>query len=797
MLRHQICALILVLVATVVLAIPPMGSASGAASPPSQAAATGGPTADAGVLIKYQSAVDAWNLSYEEYLPAGFNASVYYPLAVYLGDAGNSTTWVEGGTSGWLGEIGNRTATGEWENGLIANASTFGYILIALNTRSSAGFYANTPCGGPQEQDVVDAIKREEGLRHVAGVYLVGLGAGATGALTTAADHDLLVSGAGVGSLFSDLFELYAYGTAHPGSTAGRLPALIDADNCGVRPSATNGTVDSAFFEHYSTLRFAPANLSGETIWASAGGADDYAPDSPSTWGYLQANNSFFNESCRSATTLGEPSGPSSCTTPRWTLSLANPGRFPSRFVYEENGTHAVEQIDPADMFEFFDGALTSGLFTSSFPPTAFTSVPLPHNSTPSVHATVTPSTAPVGTPIHFSASEVWGGSSPYTFEWIFSDGGTHPSRNVTWTFTRAGDYKETVIVTDASFIRNTSSTTVHIAASPVVTAFPSKGAGEVDRPVHFDPNVQGGFPPYVLNWTFGDGTSATGPEVNHTYAETGTYHVVVNVSDSRGQHVSFDANETIDLPLAANASIGRNITDAGLKIPTEVTAFQGVPPYSVDWYAESDADAHAQLAFAGDTHTLDYTYAQPGDYTSTLNVTDETGATQSFVLKVHVNPRPTASVTSVGNDSIPGESISFYSTLSNGTPPFTAWEWSFGDGANASGPNASHSFQAAGEFEVTFASNDSVGGVAIAFINVTVGNPPGQIIAPAPGSPVEGPASSWGPFGELLFSPLFLVSAFVTGVAVSLRLLLRRPAAGGVRRPPVRPPEGPHLPPP
>jgi pimeloyl-ACP methyl ester carboxylesterase len=247
---------------------------------------------------------------------------------------------------------------------VLSAATAFGAILISLNTRTASGFYANTACGGPQEQDVLDAIALETSTRHVASVYLIGFSMGSVGALTIATRHPGLVRGIALAGRITDLFEAYAYG-----ASVHAAPVGLIVDLCGSMPSPT-GLAAARFFAAESPLRFSPANFSSIRIYATSGGLDRAAPNNYSIWPYAQGNSSLVNASCRVVATLGEPAG---CTTPLGALARAHPGQYLFRYVYEAAAPHTSLQINATDMFRFFTGQVPVGLYTANFPPTVIT----------------------------------------------------------------------------------------------------------------------------------------------------------------------------------------------------------------------------------------------------------------------------------------------------------------------------------------------------------------------------------------------------------------------------------------
>ena len=315
--------------------------------------------------ISYNSSADGFPLSYAEELPAHFVARHSYPLLVYLHGKGKDSVWTPGGSGNGLSNyLSNRNPSGQELRSIVANASHFGFIIIAPSPRTSEGFYTNSSCGGPQEQDTLDAIAAEEALRHISSVYLLGFSMGSTGALSLAGHHPGQFAGVAVTGTITDTFEDYAY---HPGNATGYLTMT-----CGQTPSPTNTSAD-ALMAYLSVARLVPTNFSSTHVWVSSGGQDSSATNNLRYWPFLQVNDTFYNSSCLAATAYGEPTG---CTTPFLNLSLAHPGQYHVRSVYEALGVHALSQLSARDMFEYFLGTVGDGCYLTSYPPGAFSSCP-------------------------------------------------------------------------------------------------------------------------------------------------------------------------------------------------------------------------------------------------------------------------------------------------------------------------------------------------------------------------------------------------------------------------------------
>ena len=166
-------------------------------------------------VVPYSSHVDGYSLSFDEWLPDGFSAARGYPLVVYLhGQQDTSGAWFPGGlTNDMVQAIENTSdpADRATVESFINATRVQPAILIAVNTRSGSGWYIDSPCGGPQEQDVLDAITLEKERRSVSQVYLMGESMGTEGTLYVASQNPSLFSGIAVIAPVTDLFEDVAY----------------------------------------------------------------------------------------------------------------------------------------------------------------------------------------------------------------------------------------------------------------------------------------------------------------------------------------------------------------------------------------------------------------------------------------------------------------------------------------------------------------------------------------------------------------------------------------------------------
>ena len=134
--------------------------------------------------------------------------------------------------------------------------------------------------------------------------------------------------------------------------------------------------------------------------------------------------------------------------------------------------------------------------------------------------------------------------------------------------------------------------------------------------------------------WSFGDGQTGAGVVISHTYAASGTYTLVLTVTDGVSQ-----ATDTATATIRA--------ADGGNKQPQAVITLKVIPKTSNRCYSFTGSASHdpdGQIVSytwdLGDQHTrtgpeIEYCYAKAGTYHVTLTVTDNGGATGSATSTV------------------------------------------------------------------------------------------------------------------------------------------------------------------
>jgi PKD repeat protein len=124
-------------------------------------------------------------------------------------------------------------------------------------------------------------------------------------------------------------------------------------------------------------------------------------------------------------------------------------------------------------------------------------------------------------------------------YEWDFGDGSQAEGPKVTYTYERNGIYIATLTVVDSFGASDQDRVRIVVGNPPpqaVFTASPTSGWRPLrvsfDASASFDPEDE---PIVGYEWDLGDGTSASGVRVSHTYSEAGKFTARLTVKDQDG----------------------------------------------------------------------------------------------------------------------------------------------------------------------------------------------------------------------------------------------------------------------
>jgi PKD repeat protein len=157
----------------------------------------------------------------------------------------------------------------------------------------------------------------------------------------------------------------------------------------------------------------------------------------------------------------------------------------------------------------------------------------------PRVIALDGPTSAQTGEEVTFTATvNEDEANRPLSYQWQFGDGNTGSGLTASHRYNQSGSY--TVTFTASNNVDETSeSLTVEVtpAPEPIEITLINADPNPVDEgePVRFSSNVTG-TSPISRDWSFGDGSSATGESPTHTYDEPGEYTARLQASNEAGE---------------------------------------------------------------------------------------------------------------------------------------------------------------------------------------------------------------------------------------------------------------------
>lgn len=280
---------------------------------------------------------------------------------------------------------------------------------------------------------------------------------------------------------------------------------------------------------------------------------------------------------------------------------------------------------------------------------------------------------------------------------WDFGNGTSSTEENPQCTYTQSGSYTITLKVTTDKGCIDTISKLISIGLVNPDFIIPEKAC--LNEPFSFQNNSS----PMPVNafWDFGDGTTATGIDVTHTYANAGTYQVKM---DAEFGACNGSITKTITIgekPVSAFAVDGSSFS---CKIPTTINFLnQSANGNTYIWYF-GDGDSSVETS---PTHT----YLKRGKYAVTLITFNSFGCSDTLVKTdlIQIGPLEIISL-----DSLPVKGcapvIINPTAVINTTEPITSYQWNFGDGTTSNLQFPTHQYNNVGVYDVTLTITSASG---------------------------------------------------------------------------------------
>ncbi len=347
---------------------------------------------------------------------------------------------------------------------------------------------------------------------------------------------------------------------------------------------------------------------------------------------------------------------------------------------------------------------------------------------------TFRPSTITVGNTT-LGVVNVTGGTPPFSYSYSSLPpqcSGTNANQ-ISCVPTSPGNYSPAVTVTDAHNNTVTAVTALVVvgAVNPlrVTIDFDSAAQGDAPLTVQVTAPTSGGYPAYLYQWNFGDGTVGFSSIANiaHMYNNPGNYTLSVAVSDSKGDRATASGNVIVVSPtpnqLVAQVSFdSASVGYPPLSVTVTGNATGGTAPYTFNWSFGDGANGSGQIV----SHTYGALPTQCRTSRCTENLTllvqDRLGASATTTVPVILLAPSAGSLSvSASTNVSTGEAplgVALDATASGGVAPYT-YLWDFGDGASAAGANVTHIYSTAGTFSAVVTVVDSTGTVAQSVVTI------------------------------------------------------------------------------
>lgn len=325
------------------------------------------------------------------------------------------------------------------------------------------------------------------------------------------------------------------------------------------------------------------------------------------------------------------------------------------------------------------------------------------------------PATGTVGAPIAFAAVVVGADNPIMSYRWDFGDGGRADGVSVTHVFDLAGSYLVVLTAVDSVGQWATAQHRITLQAAPkrppsATISGPTSARAGVPLTFNGSASTAGDAAISTYAWNFGDGGTANGASVTHTFAQAGTYNVVLTVTDANGLADSATQTVQIALPDPPRAVIDAPST---ARIG-QIVAFDGSTSTSgspIDRYNWTFGDGGAAVGAR-----VTYAYNQAGTYTVVLTVVDRSGAQNTANQRIVVQPDPaqppTAELTGPSEAQV-GTAVTFSAAGSSpGSSPVVRHDWSVNGVpvAGQQGSSLTYTFSSPGAYSVSVIVTDANG---------------------------------------------------------------------------------------
>src|SRR5205809_818288 len=339
-------------------------------------------------------------------------------------------------------------------------------------------------------------------------------------------------------------------------------------------------------------------------------------------------------------------------------------------------------------------------------------------NAPPLTVAVTASGSSEVGVAVNLTATAS-GGTQPYvSFVWDFGDGSTGSGNSAAHVYTASGTYSVTVTVKDSAGITATSASySVAVSARlQIYSVLVVPNPCEAGYSISLSATTSSGVSPISCNWNFGDDSpSSSRCSITHVYANAANYTATVTATDNLGVTATNSIIITVNPKLTVTMTTSTSNPVVGQSLTFTATTANGVGLATCSWNFGDGS--------TGSGCSKTHAYNTQGTFTAKVTATDALSVTATASVTVNIVSTLGVSLNASPNSTEPTINPTFTATAVGGTPAYTSYSWTFGDGTTATTSAATtiHTYNSTGTFSVTVTVADSAGKTATSSVSVTV----------------------------------------------------------------------------
>lgn len=273
-------------------------------------------------------------------------------------------------------------------------------------------------------------------------------------------------------------------------------------------------------------------------------------------------------------------------------------------------------------------------------------------------------------------------------WQWNYGDGNTDTIQNPQHTYLSSGVFNVNLNVTKSNGCSN--DTTISLLVHKLPKPDFSVNSVCVNNSLTFYANDTATM---AVNWqwNFGDGTTDSIQNPNHTYYNSGNYNINLLVSDTNLCEADTTKSIFISPLPVADFSFDTSCLGNAIIFTDNSTDSSGVIN-SWNWnFGDSTIS---------NLNNPNHFYTLSGNYNVILTISNLYGCTDSILHTVLVDSLPLAAFSS-NNVTIGGTNIFNDNSIANATN-LLSWQWNFGDGNTSNLQNPQHTYSQADTFNVS-----------------------------------------------------------------------------------------------